>query len=76
MKTKTMNKIVLALLAAFILVMLVDSFQSALDEKIDSQNQMLCESALKSGNKKYQHKCKTYYETGDIKPLRSMDFNK
>lgn len=45
-------------------------FSGAIDENIDQQNRMLCQSASISGNLEYLKKCKTYYETGDVTSLR------
>lgn len=41
-----------------------------IDRHIDSQNVMLCESALKSENAEWLGKCTEYYETGNIEYLR------
>ena len=43
---------------------------SGIDRQIDSQNTMLCESALISGNLEYQKKCQPYYESHDITIVR------
>lgn len=43
---------------------------NGIDRQIDSQNTMLCESALISGNKEYQKKCQPYYESHDITIVR------
>ena len=43
---------------------------NALDKQIESQDRMLCEAALKSGNVQYLHKCECYYNGEDIKCLQ------
>ena len=42
----------------------------AIDKSIENQDTMLCESALKSRNRKYLKKCECYYQTGEIKCLQ------
>jgi len=69
-----MNKIILAFLLFIFIVMFYDAISQGLDSKIDSQNKMLCDSALKSGNIQYQKKCQPYYRTGDITLIREVDF--
>lgn len=68
-----MNKIIAVALLAMIAVLFWEAARTAIDSRIDSENQMLCESAKVSGNKKWIHKCKPYYETGDIKLMRGVD---
>ena len=43
--------------------------RKGIDEHIENQDKMLCESALISGNREYLKKCECYYETKDIKCL-------
>lgn len=43
---------------------------TGIDKQIDNQNQMLCESALVSGNLEYQKKCQPYYESHNITIVR------
>lgn len=71
MKTQPFEKIIIIFLLLIFVIIFWDSFSKAMDEKIDSENKMLCESALVSGNREYQNKCKPYYKTGDITLLRS-----
>ena len=68
-----MNKIIAAALLAMIAILFLEAARTAIDSKIDSENQMLCESAKVSGNLEYRHKCSRYYETGDIKLMRGVD---
>lgn len=68
-----MNKIIAAALLAMIAILFLDAVRTAIDSRIDSENEMLCESAKMSGNREYLRKCSRYYETGDIKLMRGVD---
>lgn len=46
---------------------------SALDQNIDNQNTMLCESAKISKNEAYTEACDAYYDHGDIKYMRNFN---
>ena len=49
------------------------SFLKALDQTIESQDRMLCESAKISGNREYRNKCECYYKGEDIKCLQKKN---
>ena len=51
-------------------VILVWLSVEALDQSFASQDKMLCESALVSGNSEYLSKCSCYYESGDINCIK------
>lgn len=65
-----MQTAILSVLIAVGLVFLAVSFGEAMDTNIDSNNKMLCESALKSHNLDYLKKCQVYYQTGQLDYLR------
>lgn len=69
-----MNKIIAAALLVMIAILFWEALRQGIDSKIDSQNMMLCNSAEASGNREYMHKCSRYYDTGDIKLIRGVDF--
>ena len=66
-----MSKLLATILLALVAVIFFYLLGNAIDRSIDNQNVMLCESAKVSKNAQYLSKCQTYYETGDIKYLRT-----
>ena len=58
--------LLLSLLVMLMGYLLVKTYCHGIDRTIRSQDTMLCESALISGNKEYLEKCECYYETDDI----------
>lgn len=44
-----------------------------IDQVIENQDQMLCESAKISGNREYLEKCECYYQGENIKCLQKED---
>ena len=62
---------VIAVLVGIIMILgFLLVLDSAVDDQIDNQNTMLCESALISGNREYQKKCQPYYESHNITIIR------
>jgi len=58
----------LVLLSTMLVLALI--LAKGLDQSIQNQDTMLCESAKISGNVQYLHKCECYYQSGDIKCLQ------
>jgi hypothetical protein len=73
-KRKPERNIIAGLVIGLILVVGIYVFfllmGQSLDQSIDNQNKMLCNSAKVSGNNEYLDKCQIFYETGDIKYMR------
>lgn len=59
-----------AIAVSLLIILLGWSFVKAVNKHIENQDTMLCESALKSGNKEYLKKCECYYQTNNIKCLQ------
>lgn len=53
------------------LILIYLAFCYGFDKTIDNQNIMLCNSAKKTGNIEYLEKCQEYYQTNNIKYMRS-----
>ncbi|MCK9461628.1 MAG: hypothetical protein M0R80_18520 [Proteobacteria bacterium] len=60
----------LVVIALMIGIFFIGRIAIALDQKIDNQSVMLCESAKVSGNELWSDRCEGYYLTGDAKYLR------
>ena len=65
------NKIINAIGVVFLLIIMSIAFIRGIDSRIESQDIMLCESALVSKNPEYLRKCQCYYQSNDIKCLQS-----
>jgi len=64
------KKLFFILLILLVTMFFVAILIKGIDRGIENQDQMLCESAKISGNKKYLKKCECYYQTEDIKCLQ------
>lgn len=64
------NGVIVVLLGIIMILVFLMLLGSAVDDQIDNQNVMLCESALISGNREYQKKCQPYYESHNITIVR------
>lgn len=49
---------------------LIWAFEGAVDKHIENQDEMLCRSALKSGNVEYLEKCEDWYKQNNIEYWR------
>lgn len=71
--TNTLTSLIKILLFFILLFLAIRLIGGAIDNSIDRQNTMLCESARVSGNRKYLKACQQYYQTGDIVYMRTME---
>lgn len=60
----------LVITTALMIVLLYHIASKAIDQSIDNQSIMLCQSAKRSGNVKYTKLCGEYYSTGNISYMR------
>ena len=65
-KTSKTQRITVIISLLIAIILLAITFTSAIDTSIQNQDIMLCESALKSGNRNYLKKCQCYYDSSDI----------
>lgn len=66
-----MSKLLTLILLAIVFSVGLVLLGNAIDNSIDRQNTMLCRSAKISLNSEYLIKCQQYYDSGDIKYLRT-----
>jgi len=64
------NGLVNSIAVVSLLIIICTAFIKGIDKRIESQDRMLCESALISKNAEYLKKCKCYYEGNDINCLQ------
>jgi hypothetical protein len=62
---------IIGLIALFYITVL--GIGRGIDNSIDNQNAMLCNSARRSLNQEWLEKCVEYYETGDVSYLRNEE---
>jgi len=67
---KIKNAMFFTLIVLVILTFLNLVITKMIDENIDRQNIMLCNSAKVSGNQQWLSNCQIYYKTGDYEYLR------
>ena len=70
--TNPLRSLFLALLIILFIIAFLRLVGGAIDNSIDRQNTMLCNSAQVSGNEKYLKLCREYYKTGDITYMREL----
>ena len=63
---RNMKNVLLVLMFSLLFALV---FVRGIDISIANQDTMLCESALKSGNREYLKTCACYYSSGDISCL-------
>jgi hypothetical protein len=68
MKEHTIEFIILL----FTMLALGWALMRGIDQSIQNQDVMLCNSAKISGNVQWLHKCECYYETNNIKCLQEV----
>lgn len=67
-----MQKVFNVVIAICIFALFLHQWAQALDESIDRQSIMLCQSAKVSGNEDYLLRCAQWYQTGDPRTLRQL----
>jgi len=65
------NGVISNIAVVFLLIIISIVFVKGFDKRIESQDIMLCESALISKNAEYLRKCQCYYQSDDIKCLQN-----
>ena len=70
MKEMIIHSITWLLISAVTLSVFMWGVERAIDNGISRQDEMLCYSAMTSGNELWASRCKCYYEGGDISCIR------
>ena len=65
------HEVISNIAVVFLLIIISIVFVKGFDKRIESQDIMLCESALISKNAEYLRKCQCYYQSDDIKCLQN-----
>lgn len=73
MKTQIMYRFIYFLLILAAAIFFAKAFLFAVDNKIDNQDVMLCNSALKSRNAEYLKKCECFYKGEGIRCIHSKE---
>lgn len=68
-KTFTDNLAGMVILTVVVLA-IVWAFMGSLDKTAANQSEMLCKSALKSGNEEWSIRCVEYYKTGNVNDIK------
>ena len=72
MKEMIIHSITRLVISAVTLSVFMWGVERAIDNGISRQDEMLCYSAMTSGNSHWATKCKCYYEGGDISCIRMV----